>query len=171
MSAIRIAISGLDTLQAAGLQQILRDALQRDFTLLAGADTTDADVFVVTPQALLRRLNSLSQLKERIVVLTADGVPDLLSVSPLATGREIADTIGSAIKATEHSSPIDRKLSARETEVLVCLARGLTAKEVADKLCISVNTVVTHRKNISAKLGIRSLSGLTLYAMMNGLLT
>lgn len=171
MSAIRIAISGLDTLQAAGLQQILHDALQRDFTLLAGADTTDADVFVVTPQALLRRLNSLSQLKERIVVLTAGDVPDLLSVSPLATGREIADAIGSAIKATEQSAPIDRKLSARETEVLVCLARGLTAKEVADKLCISVNTVVTHRKNISAKLGIRSLSGLTLYAMMNGLLT
>lgn len=61
-------------------------------------------------------------------------------------------------------------LSVREKEVLRLIAEGLTAKEIADKLGISANTVVTHRKNMSAKLGIRSVSGLSLYALMNGIL-
>ena len=60
-------------------------------------------------------------------------------------------------------------LSAREIEVLREIARGKTFKEIADALFISVNTVTTHRKNISTKLGIRSVSGLTVYAMMNGI--
>lgn len=61
-------------------------------------------------------------------------------------------------------------LTQREKEVLRQIAAGLTAKEIADCLGISANTVVTHRKNISAKLGIRSASGLSLYAMMNGII-
>lgn len=61
-------------------------------------------------------------------------------------------------------------LTQREKDVLRLIAAGLTAKEIADRLGITANTVVTHRKNISAKLGIRSASGLSLYAMMNGLI-
>lgn len=59
-------------------------------------------------------------------------------------------------------------LSAREAEVLVLLTKGLINKEIADKLNISLTTVITHRKNITEKLGIKSLSGLTIYAIMNG---
>ena len=62
------------------------------------------------------------------------------------------------------------ELSAREKEVLIEVASGKTNKEIAEKLFISVNTVITHRKNISAKLGIRSVSGLSVYALMNGLI-
>ena len=52
---------------------------------------------------------------------------------------------------------------------MLCLvASGMTNKEIADKLCISINTVLSHRKNITSKLGIRSASGLSVYAMMNG---
>ena len=47
----------------------------------------------------------------------------------------------------------------------------MTNKEIADRLIISINTVLTHRKNISAKLGIRSISGLSVYAIMNGYIT
>ena len=61
-------------------------------------------------------------------------------------------------------------LSQREKDVLRLIAAGLTAKEIADRLGISANTVVTHRKNLSSKLGIKSASGLSLYAMMNGLI-
>ncbi|MDE6753269.1 MAG: helix-turn-helix transcriptional regulator, partial [Muribaculaceae bacterium] len=50
------------------------------------------------------------------------------------------------------------------------IAQGKINKEIADILCISVNTVITHRKNISSKLGIKSASGLSLYAMMNGII-
>lgn len=59
-------------------------------------------------------------------------------------------------------------LSAREIEVLVLITRGLINKEIADKLNISLTTVISHRKNIVEKLGIRSVSGLTVYAVMHG---
>ena len=63
---------------------------------------------------------------------------------------------------------IEHELSAREIEVLALITKGLINKEIADKLNISLTTVITHRKNITEKLGIKSVSGLTIYAVMNG---
>ena len=60
------------------------------------------------------------------------------------------------------------ELSAREIEVLVLITKGLINKEIADKLNIGLTTVITHRKNITEKLGIKSVSGLTIYAVMTG---
>lgn len=61
------------------------------------------------------------------------------------------------------------ELSNREIDVLVALAKGLTNKEISDQLFISVHTVITHRKNIIRKTGIKSVSGLTVYALLNNL--
>ena len=61
------------------------------------------------------------------------------------------------------------ELSNREVDVLVALAKGLTNKEISDQLFISVHTVITHRKNIIRKTGIKSVSGLTVYALLNNL--
>lgn len=66
---------------------------------------------------------------------------------------------------TEQSEPI----SEREKDVIIGVVQGLQNKEIADKLCISVNTVITHRRNIARKLQIHSPSGLTIYAIVNGL--
>ena len=60
-------------------------------------------------------------------------------------------------------------LSERECDVLVKIANGLSNKEIADALCISVHTVITHRKNITRKLNIHSTAGLTIYAIVNKL--
>ncbi|MGM9756282.1 MAG: response regulator transcription factor, partial [Parabacteroides sp.] len=65
----------------------------------------------------------------------------------------------------------NKELSSREIDVLQLVAKGITNKEIADKLNISLNTVLTHRKNITTKLGIKTVSGLTFYAIMNGLLS
>jgi len=62
----------------------------------------------------------------------------------------------------------DNELSSREVDVLKCVALGMSNKEIADKLFISIHTVITHRKNITAKLDIKSTSGLTIYAIMEG---
>jgi len=62
-------------------------------------------------------------------------------------------------------------LSKREKTILVYLCKGLTNKQIADKLYLSAHTVNTHRKNISNKLGIRSLSGLTVFAILNDLIS
>ncbi len=60
-------------------------------------------------------------------------------------------------------------LSDREKEVIIGVVQGLQNKEIADRLCISVNTVITHRRNIARKLQIHSPAGLTIYAIVNGL--
>ncbi len=60
-------------------------------------------------------------------------------------------------------------LSDREKDVIVALVQGMANKEIADHLCISINTVITHRRNIARKLQIHSPAGLTIYAILNGL--
>ena len=60
-------------------------------------------------------------------------------------------------------------LSEREKEIIVQVVKGLSNKEIAEALFISVNTVMTHRRNIARKLQIRSAAGLTIYAIVNGL--
>lgn len=92
---------------------------------------------------------------------------------PLAEMLEEEDVNTLEVKAPERSggslSDIpDTLLSEREREIIAEVARGLTNKEIADKLFISVFTVTTHRKNISRKLGIKTIAGLTAYALMNG---
>lgn len=64
----------------------------------------------------------------------------------------------------------DSTLTVREIEILEQVALGLSNKEIADKLFISSHTVITHRKNITEKLGIKSISGLTVYAILNNIL-
>ena len=60
-------------------------------------------------------------------------------------------------------------LSDREKDVIIALVQGMSNKEIADSLCISTNTVITHRRNIARKLQIHSPAGLTIYAIVNGL--
>lgn len=62
-------------------------------------------------------------------------------------------------------------LSQREKEVMICIVKGLTNKEIAEKLYISIHTVITHRRNISKKLEIHTVAGLTIYAIVNKLVS
>jgi DNA-binding CsgD family transcriptional regulator len=62
------------------------------------------------------------------------------------------------------------KISEREISVVECVAKGMINKEIADALFISQHTVITHRKNITRKLGIKTVSGLTVYAILNNII-
>ena len=62
------------------------------------------------------------------------------------------------------------ELSEREREILVSVARGKTNKEIADLHNISIHTVISHRKNISRKTGIKTIAGLTVYALLNNMI-
>ena len=66
-------------------------------------------------------------------------------------------------------APKSEALSAREKEIIVCVVKGMTNKQIAEALCISAHTVITHRRNIAAKLQIHSAAGLTIYAIVNKL--
>lgn len=60
-------------------------------------------------------------------------------------------------------------LSSREKEIVVCVVKGMTNREIADRLYLSTHTVITHRRNIARKLQVHSASGLTVYAIVNKL--
>ena len=60
-------------------------------------------------------------------------------------------------------------LSQREKEIVICVVKGMTNKEIAEKLFLSIHTVITHRRNISKKFQIHRAAGLTIYAIVNKL--
>lgn len=91
----------------------------------------------------------------------------------LATHNAVEDVIYipavERLAAEEAPDTRTEPLSAREREIIVCVVKGMTNKQIADTLCISTHTVITHRRNIAAKLQIRSAAGLTIYAIVNKL--
>lgn len=84
--------------------------------------------------------------------------------------REQPTTIKNDADEKEVDTSVNDALSEREKEVIVCVVRGMSNKEIAEQLFISVNTVMTHRRNISRKLQIHSPAGLTIYAIVNRLI-
>ncbi len=89
------------------------------------------------------------------------------------TADMITDKLNRLIQAetADRAGNQKEQLSDRETDVLRCLVSGLSNKEIADKLNISIHTVISHRKNISQKTGIKSLSGLTIFAISKEIIT
>lgn len=80
----------------------------------------------------------------------------------------INDTISSVLHIEEDDDNIEtEQLSQREKEIIGCVVKGLTNKAIAEKLSISIHTVITHRRNISKKLQIHSSAGLAIYAIVN----
>lgn len=69
----------------------------------------------------------------------------------------------------EEEDESQESLSQREKEIVICVVKGMTNKEIAEKLYLSIHTVITHRRNISKKLQIHSAAGLTIYAIVNKL--
>ena len=106
------------------------------------------------------------------------GVLDLFRFSiDIRTSRStLLNTINNAIKtmANDDAEPAEQPeshdLSERETDVLVLVAKGLSSKEIADQLNISIHTVNSHRKNITHKTGIKSVAGLAVYAVIHNLM-
>ena len=90
------------------------------------------------------------------------------------TKNEIFEKIKSLILETDKGKIVPEfinELSEREKTILSYVAKGLTNKEIADKLFLSTHTVITHRKNITNKLGIKTISGLTVYAILNNIIS
>ena len=90
------------------------------------------------------------------------------TISIYDTAEQIKEKLlqlhGSEAGGKEHDA-----LSAREREIVVCVVKGMTNKQIAEKLCLSLHTVITHRRNIAGKLQIHSPAGLTIYAIVNKL--
>lgn len=107
-------------------------------------------------------LNSHCQVEDNIFVPAVESLENNIKEKE-ESGSDWEDE-----ELTEDKAEI---LSQREKEIIVCVAKGLANKAIADTLNISVNTVTTHRRNISSKLQIHTQSGLTIYAIVNELIT
>lgn len=84
------------------------------------------------------------------------------------SGESIAEQIKNLSNSEIHTNDVEHEqLSEREIDVLKLIVKGFSNKEIADNLNISIHTVISHRKNISQKTGIKSQSGLTIYAISN----
>ncbi|MBR5176212.1 MAG: response regulator transcription factor [Bacteroidales bacterium] len=94
------------------------------------------------------------------------------SVSIYDSPDEVLRKVRSSMESKQTDSPMSDggELSSREKEILVCVAKGMLNKEIADKLNLSIYTVITHRKNITRKIGIKTVAGLTVYALLNNLI-
>jgi len=86
------------------------------------------------------------------------------------TRSKIIDKMSEFVKNDKQKKNEDVELSKRETDVLIAIAKGMMNKEIADQMNLSVHTVISHRKNITRKTGIKSVSGLTVYALLNNLI-
>ncbi|MDH6305365.1 DNA-binding CsgD family transcriptional regulator [Parabacteroides sp. PF5-5] len=179
----QIAIILPDTLQSTGLQSLLTDyfppveiACFNSYESLISDGVehfdyyfTQADVFVLnTDYFLPRRSKTVILLDKEIACPSSTGYYTLNIYDSQELIIEHLQEI--LVAETVHTTEKNKELSSRETDVLKLIVQGSTNKDIADKLHISLNTVLSHRKNITAKLGIKTVSGLTFYAIMNGLL-
>lgn len=93
-------------------------------------------------------------------------IEDEIMLPALAKNQQLAEQQHSTVLPVEAE-----ELSIREKDILVHIVKGLSNKEIADALCLSTHTVMSHRKNIVRKLNIHSIAGLTIYAIVNGIVT
>lgn len=173
----RAAIYHNNTLVATGLSQILIDMFNFRADILEEINIDSNpdcyDLIVIGADIYATHYQHFSTKAHKIIIVT--------SVHNTLTNSNIIDEFWSKDVIISRISEILAKqnalktshneLSNRELQVLQLVVKGHINKEIAEILNISFNTVLTHRKNITAKLGIKSISGLSVYAMMNGLIS
>lgn len=185
MRRYRIAIVEPSAIIAQGVASILAASGEADVvaiypTLRAYADrlnVKDVEVVVVGPQVAVGA-QLRSELQGVAVVLLSTTVVDEEVLRQVDGVINIYDDeaalmrkVRAAVEQGETNPYSDsHDLSERERDVLILVAKGMANKEIADRLNISIHTVMSHRKNITHKTGIKSVAGLTVYALLNNLL-
>lgn len=178
MSNKKIAIIGLDSLQSHGLKSMAEEITICHIDVLQTLPTNIEyyNIYILSAEVFICNIETFLPKKNRILVAGDfneaynSNVHSISFISRTCNYDSSMEILNRLLLTSENALLPNTELSVREIEVLKEIASGKIIKEIADKLNISVNTVLTHRKNISSKLGIRSVSGLSLYAMMNGII-
>jgi len=140
------------------------------------------DIILINPSVInfyqqFNVRNLFSDYTDIIIVAILYGYVDSETLNSFDGALDIYDDGEKMAKKLKKITGIHRNyrnmdrddLSEREKEILVAIAKGMINKEIADKHCISIHTVISHRKNITRKTGIKTVSGLTVYALFNNL--
>ena len=88
-------------------------------------------------------------------------------ISIYDTAEQIREKFDRLVHAAPEETVRQEPLTEREKEIIIGVVKGMTNKQIAEQLCLSAHTVITHRRNIAGKLQIHSPAGLTIYAIVN----
>ena len=185
----KVAIIDANTLAVLGLKQILQNVMPimtidtfGSFSELE-SDNPDqyAHYFVAMDIVLPHRTFFLERQRKTIVLtLSLSDISQLHDFHSLCINQSEPQLIRQLLMLQQHAHHGGRNLppmphilqqkilTDREIEVMSLIVQGLINKEIADRLSIGLSTVITHRKNIMEKLGMKSVSALTIYAVMHG---
>ena len=189
----RILLSEPSEIVAAGLRKILGGSEFRiidtdchDFNTAVGdIGRFMPDIVMVNPSMLsdaVRRTSLRTAFPQLQGVVLAAFVHSLFdeeqlrgfdtTISIFDSPQQVVRKLRKALDATgsAQSQNDTYELSEREREILISVARGKTNKEIADRHNISIHTVISHRKNIARKTGIKTIAGLTVYALLNNMI-
>lgn len=192
MKTYKIVIAEPSVIIRNGLEKMISDL--PDFELVAQSgdlQSLSARLRVICPDVLIVNPQLFDYAKRKSVRTFFEDLPDTKIVAIVSSYYdsqllrqfhgilEINDdfqrvkfSLNQVVTLNSHedSESDSVLLSDREKEVLICLAKGHRNNEIADSLNISVHTVITHRKNIVRKTGIKSVAALTVYAILNNLI-
>ena len=185
----RIAIIDPNILSVLGLKSILQPVMPimtldsfGSFTELEANHPEQYFHYFVAMNVVLEHMDFFSEHRRKTIVLTLslDTTSQLSDFHSLCINVPEAELVRSLLALEQHAhghgqnlpampKALQQKiLSDREIEVMSLIVQGYINKEIADKLNIGLSTVITHRKNIMDKLGMKSVSALTIYAVTHG---
>ncbi len=185
----KVAIIDANTLAVLGLKQILQNVMPimtvdtfGSFGELMANDSERYAHYFVSMDIVLRNRQYFSERQRKTIVLTLslDHTSQMGGFHSLCINQPEKQLIRQLLMLQQHAHSGGRNLPAmphilqqkiltdREIEVMSLIAQGLINKEIAERLNIGLSTVITHRKNIMEKLGMKSVSALTIYAVTHG---
>ena len=185
----KVAVIDPNTLAAVGLKQLLQNVIPimtvETFGSLAELEANNPDDYFhyfVAMNVVLENRPFFSERRQKTIVLTLslDNTSQLSEFNSLCINVPEQQLVRSLLMLQQHAHSGGKNLppmpqvlqqkilSDREIEVMSLIVQGYINKEIADRLNIGLATVVTHRKNIMDKLGLKSVSALTIYAVMHG---
>ena len=182
-----IAIIDSNTLSALGLKQLLQNVIPImtvetfcSYTEFIANQPERFFHYFVAMNIVLENKEFFAEHRHKTIVLSVKAEDSLSGFHTLCINVPEHELVRSLLLLQQHAHPKGKNLppmpqvlqqkilSDREIEVMSLIVQGYINKEIADKLNIGLSTVITHRKNIMDKLGFKSVSALTIYAVMNG---
>ena len=182
-----IAIIDSNTLSALGLKQLLQNVIPImtvetfcSYTEFIANHPERFFHYFVAMNIVLENKEFFAEHRHKTIVLSVKVEESLSGFHTLCINVPEHELVRSLLMLQQHAHPKGKNLppipqvlqqkilSDREIEVMSLIVQGYINKEIADKLNIGLSTVITHRKNIMDKLGFKSVSALTIYAVMNG---
>lgn len=189
MERPKIAIIDANTLAVLGLKQLLQNVIPimtvETFGSLAELEANHAEQYAhyfVAMDIVLAHRTFFTENRRKTIVLTLslNDTSQLSNFHSLCINQPEPQLVRQLLMLAKHAHGEGRNLppmpqvlqqkilTDREIEVMALIVQGYINKEIADKLNIALATVITHRKNIMDKLGLKSVSALTIYAVMHG---